>query len=112
MLKRLLFWDFTRATWQYDVVVALILAFIFLTPRGVFRDQPRASSVVRLPAEQGAEVFWIEPELLSAAEPQALKRQAADVVAKRTGRRSEVIRVEPIQNSEEEVQGYLAYMKP
>ena len=28
-LGRLIFWEFPRASWQYDVIVALILAFIF-----------------------------------------------------------------------------------
>ena len=37
MLKRFILWDFKRGSWQYDVIVGLILAFIFLTPREVFR---------------------------------------------------------------------------
>ena len=36
-LKSLLFWSYGRSTWQYDVLCALILAFIFLTPQGWFR---------------------------------------------------------------------------
>src|SRR5262245_11323860 len=32
MIKRLLLWDFARASWQYDLIVLAILAFIFLTP--------------------------------------------------------------------------------
>ena len=31
-IKRFLFWDYPRAGWQYDVMVGLILAFIFITP--------------------------------------------------------------------------------
>jgi hypothetical protein len=29
-LVRFLFWDYPRASWQYDVMVALILAFFFI----------------------------------------------------------------------------------
>jgi hypothetical protein len=36
-LKSLLFWSYGRSTWQYDVLCALILAFIFLTPQGWFQ---------------------------------------------------------------------------
>ena len=61
-LKRFLLWDYPRASWQYDVMVALILGFIFFTPRGFFRDQPRASNIVQLPVEHGATVFWVEPD--------------------------------------------------
>jgi hypothetical protein len=40
-MKRLIFWDFPRGSVFYDLVVALILAFIFLTPAEWFRDQPK-----------------------------------------------------------------------
>ena len=56
-VKRFLFWDYPRAGWQYDVMVGLILAFIFLTPREWFRDQPRANSIVMLPSEHGETVM-------------------------------------------------------
>ena len=59
-LKRFILWDYPRGSRAYDVMVALILAFIFLTPRDFFRDQPKASNVVMLPGENGSSVFWIE----------------------------------------------------
>src|ERR1700754_694278 len=34
--KRVIFWSYARTTWQYDILCALILAFIFLTPKGWF----------------------------------------------------------------------------
>ena len=60
MLKRFILWDVPRASWQYDVIVAVILAFIFLTPRDWFRDQPRiphASSIALLPTEKGRKMW-------------------------------------------------------
>ena len=33
---RVLFWTYERGSWQYDVICAVILAFIFLTPSTVF----------------------------------------------------------------------------
>lgn len=35
-VKKLFFWGYARNTWQYDVLCALILAFIFLSPQGWF----------------------------------------------------------------------------
>ena len=32
-LLRSIFWSYERGSWQYDVICAAILAFIFLTPR-------------------------------------------------------------------------------
>ncbi len=42
MLWNALFWTFDRATWQYDVMVAAILAFVWLTPPDWIGD-PMAS---------------------------------------------------------------------
>jgi hypothetical protein len=36
IFKRLLLWGYARNTWQYDVLCACILAFIFLTPQHWF----------------------------------------------------------------------------
>jgi hypothetical protein len=35
-MKRILLWDFERASWQWDVLCILIMAFIFLTPKSWF----------------------------------------------------------------------------
>lgn len=35
-ILRILFWTYDRGSWQYDILCGLILAFIFLTPKGVF----------------------------------------------------------------------------
>jgi len=47
-LGRVLFWSYDRMTWQYDVMVALILAFLFLTPRHWFHDQPQRAVTVQV----------------------------------------------------------------
>jgi hypothetical protein len=111
-LKRFVMWDFPRASWQYDVMVGLILAFIFLTPRHWFRDQPRPSSVVMLEADARTRVFWIEAELL-ADEPASLRdAAAAALLHKRFGGNFTLVRVEPIFDAESEVKGYMAVVKP
>ncbi len=37
-IRHALFWTFERATWQYDLMVVAILAFIWLTPPGWLGD--------------------------------------------------------------------------
>lgn len=41
VITRAIFWSYERGSWQYDVIVAVILAFIFLTPASWFHDRPR-----------------------------------------------------------------------
>ena len=83
MLKRFILWDFPRASWQYDVIVACILAFIFLTPRDWFRDQPRiphASSIALLPSENGSTVFFVDAQLLAGtAENQRVQKLSREL---------------------------------
>ena len=40
VVTRSIFWSYQRGSWQYDIIVAAILAFIFLSPRGWFNDRP------------------------------------------------------------------------
>ncbi len=40
VIARSVFWAYERGSWQYDLIVAAILAFIFLSPRIWFSDRP------------------------------------------------------------------------
>jgi hypothetical protein len=42
ILKKIWYWSYERGSWQYDVMVFAILAFIFLIPARIF-DDPAAS---------------------------------------------------------------------
>ncbi|MBV8068303.1 MAG: hypothetical protein JO270_00260, partial [Acidobacteriaceae bacterium] len=109
-LKRLIFWEFSRGSWQYDVVVAIILLFIFLTPRGWFHDQPKESSVVLLPPLHGSNRVFIAPELLEHVPEQLRIARAEALVHKRTGKTWRVARVEPIRDdTQQEIKGFIAY---
>jgi hypothetical protein len=111
-LSRFVLWDFPRASWQYDVIVILILAFIFVTPREIFRDQPKAANVVMLPAEQGTGLFWIAPQLLTGVPAAERVPKAAALVKAQYKRRATVTRVEPLMDSEDDITGYMAYTQP
>jgi hypothetical protein len=115
MLKRFILWDYQRATWQYDVMVGIILAFIFLTPRDWFRDQPRipnASSVAMLPSENGSSVFFVDSELLAGVpESQRVERLTQVLRVRTSNRQFTVTRVEPILGSESELEGYMAFAR-
>ncbi len=111
-LKRFILWDYPRGGLQYDIMVALILAFIFLTPREFFRDQPKPKEVVMLPGEAGHAVFWIEPDLLEGYAGEELpERVEALIKTQAKGKRYELTRLEPIFDSEKEIRGYMAFAR-
>ncbi|MBX5494668.1 MAG: hypothetical protein IRZ15_04980 [Bryobacteraceae bacterium] len=111
-MKRFVLWDYPRASWQYDVMVILILAFVFLTPREWFRDRPRQpnSGVVTLPAEAGTSVHWVEPSLLAGVSEEKRFEKASDVI--RREKRQRLVRLEPLVDSDNELRGFMAYTRP
>lgn len=115
-LKRFVLWDYPRASWQYDVIVAVILAFVFLTPREWFRDQqriPRASNIAMLPGDHGSQMFWIDPGLLNGVPESARVEKVAAILKSRTGKSQTVLRVQPVYDeSENELKAYMAFTTP
>ena len=103
-------------SWQYDVIVGLILAFIFFTPRDWFRDQPRiptASSIATIPSEKGGSVFFVNTELLAGVpEPQRVAHLTRVLQLHGSNPRLQVTRVEPVLDSEGGLQGYMAFARP
>ena len=108
-LTRFILWDYKRASWQYDVMVGIILAFIFFTPREIFRDQPRVPSVVMVPAEPGERVFWIEPDLLGGVPELQRNERAAELVRRASGKKQTITKVTPMLDAEQELKGFLVY---
>jgi hypothetical protein len=115
VLKRFIFWDFPRASWQYDLMVGLILAFIFLTPRNWFHDWPRtpsASSIAILPTDRGDSVFFVNSALLAGvSEDQRIAKLAGILQVRMSNRHLTVIRVEPVLDSDGEIEGYIAFAR-
>ncbi len=110
-LRRFVLWEYTRSSWQYDVMVGLILGFLFLTPRHWFRDQPRPANIVMIEGHAGNDV-WLAPELLTGVpESQRLSR-ASRLVQEKFGKEVEVVRVQPILDPESEVTGYMVQVRP
>lgn len=61
-LKSLLFWSYGRSTWQYDILCALILAFIFLTPQGWFKTGELRQAEVH-PTPSARAYLLVEPNV-------------------------------------------------
>jgi hypothetical protein len=115
MLKRLIFWDFPRGGWQYDIVVLLILAFLFLPPREWFRDQvriPSASGITMLPSEHGSQILFVDKQLAGPHPEGNISRLTSDLRERSGNRKLTITRVEPIRDTEGELLGYTAFVRP
>jgi len=106
VLKRLILWEYPRMSWQYDLIVGAIVAFIFITPHYVsFNDRPKPASVAMV---HGG--YWIEPQQLAGVPENALPARAAAVVNAKFKTHTSIASVEPIyDDAEQELKGYLAF---
>jgi hypothetical protein len=49
--KKIVFWNYSRTSWQWDVLCVLILCFIFLTPKSWFVSHAPIQTVTILAAD-------------------------------------------------------------
>jgi hypothetical protein len=101
-IKGFIFWTYERGSIHYDVMVTLILVFIFLTPLKVdFRDKPREqpghpSGVVVHP-DGDTLVYQLGAD--SVAPPRddaAVRRSAQQVIGKIARGPVEIVKWEPV----------------
>ena len=93
------FWIYERGTWQYDIMVILILAFIFLTPRQWFHDRPLTPGskpdIVLLRSDPTEKVYQLRATLIDPKADGTVARGAQRVLQIYTGRAVQILRIEP-----------------
>lgn len=113
MLKRFILWDYRRGSWQYDVMVGIILAFVFLTPRDWFRDNPKPISIAMLSSENGSSAFLVNAQILAKIpENRRVAELTEHLRTRMNNRRIRVERMEPILDSEGELTDYIVHTRP
>jgi hypothetical protein len=114
-LRPVLFWSYRRGSWQYDLIVVAILAFIFLTPRSLFNDQPRLPKVREVQAlddELRTQVFLVESAAVGDKAGDEITVAVQDLLRRRIGRDLKVVETRPSTDAGGEVTGYLVYARP
>jgi len=101
-LRGFLLWQYERGTWQYDVMVALILAFVLLTPSRYFHDQPvygvrLSGDLVRLGANDLGVHYRVSAKLLASyhADPH---KAAQEVLAANLGKPTTITRIQAVRD--------------
>ncbi len=88
---RSVFWSYQRGSWQYDLIILVILTFIFLTPTSWFSDRPRLQ-LTALRHNQGlVEVgrgkngwhFLIDARLVDSLAPQKPEEAIHEILRRR-----------------------------
>lgn len=110
-----LLWRYRRGAWQYDVIVALILAFIFLSPRALFNDRPSEPVVREIEIDVAGgdlRVFWVETDGFKGTVPDAPDHQLQELLRDRSGADLNIFKTETVRDDAGNVRGYLIYHRP
>ena len=106
-IRDFILWSYERGTLQYDVMVTLILLFVFLSPYWInFRDKP----VGRNPPEAGGFVYQIEGTAISATDDAKVRDQLLRIVEPISGEVS-IIRYEAVRDQHGRVLTYKVWVR-
>ncbi len=114
LASRSIFWRYERGSWQYDVICAVILAFIFLTPRSWFHDRPTLG-LTNLRNDQGiveighAHDGWhylVDARLIASRAPLKADDAARQILEQRLHRPVTVKAIFALRNRNDVVLGY------
>ncbi len=108
------FWAYERGSWQYDLIVIAIVAFIFLTPRSWFSDRPtlqmtdlrHAQGIVEVSQSQGGHTYLVDARLVDSLAPLKPEEAVPSIVSTRVQRPFTVQSVDPVRDRTNVVLGY------
>ena len=118
-IRDYIFWSYERGTIQYDVMVTLILLFVFLSPRLInFKDKPvehnpQRTGVVVVPDGQGALIYQIEAAAVvgqvAGKDDSALRGQLLQIIEPISGEVS-ITKIEPVRDRSGRVLRYKVWV--
>jgi hypothetical protein len=114
ILSRGVFWSYERGSWQYDIIVLVILAFIFLTPTNWFHDRPRlqlsdlrhVQGIVQLSHKKNLWTFQVDARLVQSEGKPDLASVLQDLLRSRVRRPFQVTSVTPVKDRNGVILGY------
>ena len=113
-LAHIFFWAYERGTWQYDLIVIAILAFIFLTPRSWFHDRPtlqltdlrNRQGIVEVSHSSEGGSYLVDARLIDSTDPQKVENAVREVVQGRAGRPFAIKSISPVRDRNNVLLGY------
>ena len=110
-IRGYLWWTYDRGSVHYDIMVTLILAFIFLAPRWInFKDKPvernpHQSGVVVLPDGTSGFIYQIDASAVRGADDDAIRQDLLRVIEPIAGE-VDIASYEPVKDAKGHVAAY------
>jgi hypothetical protein len=115
---RSVFWSYERGSWQYDIICAVILAFIFITPASWFHDRPtlgltnlrHTHGVIELGRASDGLHYLVDARLVSSLSPLNTNDAIRQVLQARLHRPVTLKMVAVLRDRNDVVLGYTAVL--
>jgi hypothetical protein len=115
-IKGFIFWSYERGTVQYDIMVTLILIFVFFSPRLInFKDRPvernpHSSGVLVYPDGKGEFIYQVEAGAVPAGDDSAVRTALLRVIEPVSGSVS-ISRYETVQDGKGRITAYKVWVQ-
>jgi hypothetical protein len=115
-IRSYILWQHERGTLHYDIMVTLILIFVFFSPRVInFNDKPvprdpHLTDVVVTPDAQGGLVYQISASAIAPGDDQSVRNQLLHAIQPISGEVS-IVNYEGVRDGKGQVQGYRVWVK-
>jgi hypothetical protein len=111
-IKGYIFWTYDRGSFHYDVLVTLILAFIFLAPRFIdFKDQPAEHlphpTGISFVEEGNQLVYLVDASVVDAQDDAMVRKNLLRVIQPISGKVT-LTKAEPVRDSDGRIVAYRA----
>ena len=114
-IRDYIFWSYERGTIQYDVMVTLILVFVFLSPKLInFKDKPvehnpHRTGVAVVPDGRGGLIYQIEAAAVAGKDDGAIHGELLRIIEPISGEVS-ITKIEPVQDGSGHVLSYKVWV--
>ena len=111
-----IFWSYERGTVRYDIMVTLILIFVFFSPRLInFNDRPvernpHSSGVLVYPDGKGEFIYQVEPSAVADTDDSAVRAALLRVIEPISGS-VRISRYETVQDNRGRVVAYKVWVQ-
>jgi len=115
-IRSYILWQHERGTLHYDIMVTLILIFIFFSPRVInFNDKPgplnqHPTGVVVSSDGAGSLVYRIEASAIAGGDESAIRGELLHIIEPISGEVS-IVKYEPVSDGKGRVEEYRVWVK-
>jgi hypothetical protein len=115
-IRSYILWQHERGTLHYDIMVTLILIFVFLSPRVInFNDKPalqspNAADVVVRPDARGGLVYQISASVITPGDDQSVREQLLRIIKPISGEVS-IVSYDAVTDGKGHVRTYKVLVK-